>query len=82
MGYAVGWAVFKASGYGEEASCWAAGIISFVYALSGVIFINFVAYAVMGFPNIYGIVFGILAIGWAAERGYRTPETLAVNTHV
>ncbi|MBC8137322.1 MAG: hypothetical protein H8F28_15690 [Fibrella sp.] len=82
VGYAIGWAVFMASKYGEETSCWIAGIISAVYCLIGVGTIQFLIYSWFGFPSITGLFFGVIALGLGAERGYRTPEIMAVHTAV
>jgi len=75
MGFLVGFTVFKVTGEGEEKSCWISCIISTFFAVGGIITIN-----VLTFPNIWAIAFGIFAIGVASERGYRTPEVLAVET--
>lgn len=75
MGFLVGFTVFKVTGEGEEKSCWISCIISTFFAVGGILTIN-----VLMFPNIWAIAFGIAAIGVAAERGYRTPEVLAVET--
>lgn len=80
MGFVVGWAVFKATGEGEETTCWISCIISTVYAILGVGLINYMFWSVFGFPDIVGIVFGVAAIAAASERGFRTPEVLAVDT--
>ncbi|MBC7809130.1 MAG: hypothetical protein H7145_23585 [Akkermansiaceae bacterium] len=82
MGFVVGWAVFKATGEGEETTCWISCIISTVYAILGVGLINYLFWRVVGFPDIFGIVFGIAAIAAASERGFRTPEVLAVDTAI
>lgn len=82
VGYAIGWAVFSASKYGEETSCWIAGIISAIYCLIGIGTIQFLIYSWWGFPSITGLIFGVIALGIGAERGYRTPEIMAVNTAV
>ncbi len=75
MGFLVGFSVFKATGEGEETSCWISCIISTIYATGGILFIN-IAY----FPNVVAMIFGVFAIGVASERGFRTPEVLAVET--
>lgn len=82
MGFLVGFSVFKATGEGEETSCWISCIISTVYAAGGILFINIAYFMMVGIPDIVAIVFGIAAVGVASERGFRTPEVLAVDTAI
>ena len=82
MGFLVGFSVFKATGEGEEASCWISCIISTIYAVGGILFINIHFFSRVGIPDIVAMVFGVFAIGVASERGFRTPEVLAVETAV
>ena len=80
MGYLVGFTVFKVTGEGEEKSCWISCIISTVFALGGALTINIVSFMAFGFPNIWALAIGAGAVYLAYDKGYHTPETLAVET--